>query len=50
MIIIMRFGENVLRPKYIHIYQFRGLVGGGRYMVHLKFSFIIYKSAKSTRA
>ena len=29
MIIIMRFGENnVLAPKYIDIYQFRGFTGG----------------------
>ena len=34
MIIIMRFGENVLGTKYIDIYTFWGLTGG-RYTVHL---------------
>ena len=32
MIIIMRFGENnVLGPKYIDIYEFRGVRGGYTY-------------------
>ena len=43
----MRFGENVLGPKYINIYQFWRLVGR-RYMVHLIFLFIIHKNGKST--
>ena len=51
MIIIMRFDENnVLGLKYIDIYQFRGLVGGGGYMAHLFFLFITHKNGKSTRA
>ena len=52
-IIIMAFGENVIVPKYIDIYQFRGLagmgVGKGCCMVHLRFLFIIDKNGKSTR-
>ena len=43
MIIIMRFGENnVLCPKYIDIYEFRG-IRGETYMVHRTFLFIIQK-------
>ena len=45
MIIIMRFGENVLGPKYIDIYQFRGLAGE-RYMVHQNFLFLFTKTGK----
>ena len=45
----MRFGENnVLGPKYMDMYQFRVLAGGG--IVHLIFLFIIHKNEKSTRA
>ena len=47
MIIITRFGENVLGPKYIDIYKFYGLAEG-RYMVHVNFWFIIHKNGKST--
>ena len=45
VIIIIRFGENVLGTKYIN---FRG--GRGRVQVHLIFySFIIHKGVKITR-
>ena len=51
VIIIMRFGENnVVEPKYIDVYKFRGLAGRGKYMVHLIFLFIIHKNVKSIRA
>ena len=49
MIIIMRFGENnVLCPKYIDIYEFRGAQGD----IHIPPSFFVYysKNGKSTRA
>ena len=45
MIIIMRFGENVLGPKYIDIYEFRGGSGGCTYST-LDFLFIIQKMEK----
>ena len=45
MIIIMRFGENVLCPKYINIYEFQR-VRGETYMVHRTFFFIIKKTEK----
>ena len=45
MIIIMRFGENVLCPKYIDINEFRG-VRGGPYIFHRPFLFIIQKTEK----
>ena len=49
-IIIMRFGENnVLCPKYIDIYKFRGVRGGSTYST-VHFLFIIQKNGKSTRA
>ena len=53
MINIMRFGENnVLCPKYIDIYEFRGVweLGGGRTYSTVHFLFIIQKHRKSTRA
>ena len=47
MIIIVRFGENVLCPKYIDICEFRGGMGG-MYMVHRAFFlFIVKKKYKS---
>ena len=43
MIIIMRFGENnVLCPKYIDTYEFRGGMGGCTYST-VHFLFIIKK-------
>ena len=49
VIIIMRFGENnILYPKYIYIYEFRG----GRLDVHIPpniFCLLLIKR-KSTRA
>ena len=43
-IIIMRFGEdNVLGPKYIDIYEFRGVQGGRTYSTE-HFLFIIQKN------
>ena len=48
MIIIMRFGEsNVLGPKFIDIYEFRG--DGGRTYSTVHFLFIIQINGKSTR-
>ena len=49
MMIIMRFGENnVFGPKYIDIYEFRGVWGGRTYStVHF---FYYSKKWKSTRA
>ena len=41
MIIIMRFGENVLGPKYINIYEFWGLGTGGTNIFHCTF-FVYY--------
>ena len=47
VIIIMRFGENnVFGPKYIDIYQFLELVGGGCYMVTLHFCLLFIKTEK----
>ena len=38
----MRFGENnVLCPKYINIYEFWGVWGGGAYIFHRTF-FVYY--------
>ena len=45
----MRFGENVLGPKYTDIYEFQG-VQGGRTNSTVDFLFIIKKNRKSTRA
>ena len=46
----MRFGENnVLGPKYMHIYQFWGFAGWITWS-NLQFFFIIHKNGKSTRA
>ena len=44
MIIIMRFGENVLRPKYINIFEIRGVLGVRTYST--KLFFIIKKKRK----
>ena len=50
MKIILRFGENnVLGPKYIYIYQFRGFAEGVTCHPYIIF-FIIHKNGKSTRA
>ena len=50
-IIIMRFGENnVLCLKYIDIYEFWGVRGGGRTYSTVHFLFIIQKNGKCTRA
>ena len=47
----MRFGENVLGPKYNDIYKFQGFAGGrGVKWSTLHFLFIIHKNGKSTRA
>ena len=49
MIIIMRFGENiVLGPKYINIYEFWGYGRDVHGDAH--FLFIIKKNGKSIRA
>ena len=46
----MRFGKNnVLCPKYIDIYEFRGVPGGHRWST-IHFMFIIENNGKSTRA
>ena len=51
MIIIMRSDENnVLGPKYIDIYQFWGVVGGGVTWSTLHFLFMIHKNIKNTGA
>ena len=50
MIIIMKFCENVLGPKYIDIYKFRRGYGGGCTYSTIHFLFIIQKNRKSTRA
>ena len=45
VIIISRFGENNdLGPKYIDIYKFRGVRGGGVTWSTLHFLFIIHKN------
>ena len=51
-IIIMRFGENnVLCPKYIDIYEFWGVQGGGgANKFHRTFLFVIKKNIQSIRA
>ena len=50
MIIIMRFGENnVLCPKYIDIYEFQGVQGGGTYTA-IHFWFIIQKYKKKYKS
>ena len=41
----MRFGENVLCPKYINVYEFRGVWGGCTYST-IHFLFIIQKNGK----
>ena len=43
MIIIMRFGKNVLCPKYINIYEFQGGIWG-MCMVHR--TLFVYSSKK----
>ena len=52
LLIIMRFGENVLGPKFVHIYQFWGFAGLLEEVTWstLYFFFIIHKKLKSTRA
>ena len=42
VIIIMKFGENVLRAKYIDIYQFQDFGGRGGYMVYLTFFCLLF--------
>ena len=50
VIIVMRFGENnVLCPKYIDTYEFRGVWEGCTYST-VHFLFIIQRNRKSTRA
>ena len=53
VIIIMRFGENnVLGPKYIHIYKFRGwrVAGEGSHGPPYIFCLLFIKTEKSARA